>query len=281
MTPSAQNLNVPIVLSPHGTLNLSTGRGLLKSGWDRLLGAGVAQRIDQVIALTETELGEVQSLWSTFGARHDQTRFSVVPNGIHLSEFAHLPSANDFRARYRLDQSPTVLFMGRLQARKGVDVLVKAFQAADVAESRLLVVGPDEGMLSTLRDLADGDPRIAFTGYLSGEARLQALAAGDIFAMPATGEGQSIAALEAMAAGMPVVLSTGCNMDEVADYGAGYVVQASVEAFAGRLRELLLDGDLRRQMAARARRLVEEKYTWDEVAKELERVYQGLVSSRA
>ncbi len=278
VTPVAQDLNVPIVLSPHGTLNLSTGRGFLKSGWDRLLGAGVAQRIDQVIALTETELGEVQSLWSTLGARHDQTRFSLIPNGIHLSEFDLLPSANDIRARYHLDKAPTVLFMGRLQARKGVDVLVNAFRAADVAESRLLIVGPDEGMLSTLRDLAEGDPRIAFTGYLAGEARLQALAAGDIFALPATGEGQPIAALEAMAAGMPVLLSPGCNMDEVAEYGAGYVVQASVEALAGRLRELLSDGELRQSMGARARRLVAEKYAWDEVASELERVYEGLVA---
>ena len=190
--------------------------------------------------MTETELGEVQSLWSAFGARHNQTRFSVIANGVHLSEFASLPSADDFRARYRLGKAPTVLFMGRLQARKGVDVLINAFRAADVAESRLLIVGPDEGMLSTLRDLAAGDPRIAFAGYLSGDARLQALAASDIFALPATGEGQSIAVLEAMAAGMPVALSPGCNMDEVADYGAGFVLPASEEAFAVKLRVLLL-----------------------------------------
>ena len=277
VSPLAQALGKPIALSPHGTLSRATGRGRLKLLWDRLFGADIALRIDQVIALTETGHGEVQSLWSTFGARHDQTRFSVIANGVHLSEFASLPSAKDFRARYHLGKAPTVLFMGRLQARKGVDVLINAFRAADVAESRLLIIGPDEGMLSTLRDLAEGDPRIAFTGYLADEARLQALAASDIFALPATGEGQSIAVLEAMAAGMPVVLSPGCNMDEVADYGAGFVLPASEEAFAVKLRELLLDSDLRREMGAKARRLVEEKYTWNMVAVELERVYQGLI----
>ena len=52
---------------------------------------------------------------------------------------------------------------------------------------------------------------------------------------------------------------------------------ASEEAFAVKLRELLLDSDLRREMGAKARRLVEEKYTWNMVAVELERVYQGLI----
>ena len=54
VSPVAQGLNVPIALSPHGTLNLNTGRGRLKTAWDRLLSAGIAQRINHVIALTET-----------------------------------------------------------------------------------------------------------------------------------------------------------------------------------------------------------------------------------
>ena len=61
--------------------------------------------------------------------------------------------------------------MGRLQARKGVDLLIKAFIAADVADARLLIVGPDEGMLPALQALAGGDSRIVFTGYLDGDGQ--------------------------------------------------------------------------------------------------------------
>ena len=277
VTPVAQRLHVPIVLSPHGTLNLSTGRGFLKSVWDRLLGAGVALRIDHMVALTENERAEAEALWLSFGRRETPTRFSVIPNGVNLNELSNLPNADKFRGRYGLDDAPTVLFMGRLQARKGVDVLIQAFLAAGVKHSRLLIVGPDEGMLPSLQAIAGDDARIVFTGYLEGIDRLASLAASDVFALPATGEGQSMAVLEAMAASLPVVLSPGCNMDEVAGYGAGYVVEATKAAFARKLRELLQDGELLKQMGVRARRLVEERYTWDTVAEALERVYLRLV----
>ncbi len=276
VTPVAQALGIPIVLSPHGTLNMSTGRGRLKTVWDRLLSPAVAQRIDHVIALTETELSEVREIWARFGKRQKPTTFNVIPNGVHLKDFTELPPADLFRRRHGLDNAPTVLFLGRLQARKGVDVLVRAFQRAKVEHARLLIVGPDEGMLSEVQALAAEDSRIVCTGYLGSDERLEALAASDVFALPARGEGLSMAVLEALAAGMPAVISPGCNMPEVEIAAAGFVVEASVEAFAVKLRELLVDVDLRRRMGMAARRLVAESYTWEKVAGELLSVYSQL-----
>ncbi|MDE2635918.1 MAG: glycosyltransferase [Chloroflexota bacterium] len=276
VTPVGAKLRKPIVLSPHGTLALETGRGRFKGVWDRLLSPGVALRIDHVIALTQSELAEAKSLWARFGNRLRPIRFSVIPNGVDLGSFNRRELAAEFRKRYELGDAPAALFMGRLQKRKGADVLIKAFKAANVADSRLLIVGPDEGMLPVLKALADGDPRIIFTGYLEGDARLGALAAGDIFALPATGEGQPIAALEAMAAGAPVLLSPGCNLDEVEEAGAGYVVSATADAFAEKLRLPLIDDASRRRMGERARQLVDERYRWDGVAERLENVYTGL-----
>lgn len=277
VTPVAHRLNLPIALSPHGTLNPRTGRGRLKSAWDRLLSPAIAQRVDQVIALTDAERAEAEALWKSWGMRQKPTRFSVIPNGVDLGEFDRRARATDFRKRYRLGEARTALFMGRLQARKGVDLLIKAFKAADVADARLLIVGPDEGMLPALRSLASGDPRIVFTGYLEGDGRLGALAASDIFALPATGEGQPIAALEAMAAGLPALLSPGCHLDEVEEAGAGFVVEATVDAFADKLGLFLKDQSLVQQMGQRARRLVAQRYAWDEIAERLESVYRSLL----
>ncbi len=276
VTPVAQRLEKPIVLSPHGTLNLDTGRGRLKTVWDRLLSPGLALRVDHVVALSQAERAEAEALWRGFGKRQRPTRFSVIPNGVDLPAFDQRKLAADFRERYNLGDSPTVLYMGRLQKRKGVDVLVEAFTASGVEDASLLIVGPDEGMLPTLRALADGDPRIVFTGYLDGEARLGALAAGDVFALPAIGEGQPMAALEAMAVGMPVVLSPGCNLDEAEAAGAGYVVEASADAVAEKLSLLLGDAALRRKMGQRARQLVMERFSWDGVAEQLEDLYTSL-----
>ena len=277
-TSIAQILNKPIVLSPHGTLALDVGRGRLKAGWDRLFSGRVARRVDHVIALTETELDDAKKLWQTLGQSQMPT-FSVIPNGIHLRHFADLPDDADFRRRYGLGEMPTVLFMGRLQRRKGLDVLIQAFQQANVEHSRLLIAGPDEGMMKVIQALAAGDERIVITGYLSGGERRRALAAGDVFALPAVGEGLSMAALEAMAAGMPVILSPGCNMNEVETVGAGYVAVASADAFAVKLRLLLVDSGRRARMGKAARQLIAQKYTWDIIAKQLESVYSGLLQS--
>lgn len=278
VTPVAGALGIPIVLSPHGTLNMSTGRGRLKAAWDRLLSPAVAGRIDHVIALTETELSEVKEIWGRFGKRQKPATFSVIPNGVHLKDFADLPPARDFRLRYGLADAPTVLFLGRLQARKGVDILVRAFQRAKVEHARLLIVGPDEGMLSQVQALAAGDSRIVCTGYLGSDERLEALAASDVFALPARGEGLSMAVLEALATGMPALISPGCNMPEVETAAAGFVADATVDAVAVKLRELLVDADLRARMGMAARELVAERYTWDIVGKQLESVYRQLLT---
>ena len=276
-TPIAQTLNKPIVLSPHGTLALGVGRSRLKTGWDRLFSGQVTRRIAHVIALTEAERNDAKTLWQALGQSQMPT-FSVIPNGIHLRHFADLPDANDFRRRYGLGEMPTVLFMGRLQRRKGLDVLIQAFQQANVEHSRLLIVGPDEGMMKAIQALAAGDKRIVIAGYLSGEERRRALAAGDVFALPAVGEGLSMAALEAMAAEMPVILSPGCNMNEVETVGAGYVAAASADAFAAKLRLLLVDSGRRTRMGKAAHKLIAQNYTWDTIAIQLESVYQDLLS---
>ena len=90
-----------------------------------------------------------------------------------------------------------------------------------------------------------------------------------------------MAALEAMAAGMPVALSPGCNLDVVEKSGAGYVVDATKDSFAEKLRELLRDDRLRREMGSRGRRLVAERYSPEVVVARLEGVYGSLLDQSA
>lgn len=274
--PIAERLGKLTVLSPHGTLTQATGRSGLKRTWDRLLSPGIAQRIQHVIGLTPQEIETVAELWPTFGRRMIPTLFSVIPNGIDPEDFVQLPAGQAFRARHNLGDGPLVLFMGRLHPRKGVDVLVRAFQQANIAGARLVIAGPDEGMLETLRPLLD--ERTIVTGYLDGNERLAALAAADVFALPATGEGFSMAVLEALGAGLPVILSPGCNFPEAAASGAGLEVAAQVVPLAAALHTLLSDGPRRIAMGQHARQLIHEHYTWDAIAAQLTAVYAAHLS---
>ncbi|MDZ4770833.1 MAG: glycosyltransferase [Chloroflexota bacterium] len=257
---------VPIVLSPHGTLDLTTGRPALKKLWDRAFPV-TAWSVQTVVALTDAERDEARAAWVRFGG--EPPRFRVIPNGVDLEAFAHLPDPAPFRARWGLDDAPVCLFMGRLHPRKGVGVLAQAFlrmTAEHGSDARLLVVGGDEGALAGLRALASADRRIVITGYLDGADRLGALACADLFALPAVGEGQPMAALEAMACGIPAILSPGCNLPAAAQAGAALIVEPQIAPLADALHVLLSDRVRRADMGARARELVASQFTWDKIA---------------
>lgn len=282
VAPVANWLRVPAVVSPHGTLPYGTGRPIIKKTWDQLLGGRLLPRFDRVIALTQTEVEQARAIWYAHGL---PAWCSIVPNGIHLSDFAHLPACEPFRARWKLGSGPVVLFLGRLHERKGLQYLIPAFAYAvtHIPDARLLIVGPDEGMLNTLKaqvseyNLAG---RVIFTGLLTGADKLAALAAADLFALPAVGEGFSMAVLEAMACGLPVLLTPGCNFPEVMDVGAGLVVERDAAALSAGLHTLLANQNRREQMGHAARQMIQVRYTWPQVAAQLVDVYQAVIERR-
>jgi glycosyltransferase involved in cell wall biosynthesis len=281
-TGAAVPVEIPRVISPHGTIPYATGRRWAKRIWDRMFGRRLARRMAQVIALTDTEAAEVRALCSELGATLTEDQVSIVANGVEPVSAIDADARTAFRRRWGLGDDPVVIYLGRLAARKRLPLLVAAFAQAVRAgpKARLLVAGPDEGVLDSLRSQVRDlglQEKVTFTGMLDGEERFIALQASDVFALPATGEGASIAALEALACGLPVVLTEGSNFPEVALAGAGVVVPATVEALAGACRSLIDDGTSRARMGQRGRELIESHYTWPKVAPRVEAVYQAVL----
>ena len=238
-----------------------------------------------MIALTNTEAAEARAHWQTVGVPLAEHAIYTAPNGVHAEDFAALPAGEPFRTRWKLGDGPVVIFLGRLHARKGLHLLIPAFAEAvrQTPDARLLIAGPDEGMLARLQSLVsdhDLTGRVIFTGMISGQDKLAALAAADVFALPAVGEGFSMAVLEAMACALPVLLTPGCNFPEAAGEGAGLVVQREIAPLAKGLRHLLTDDERRASMGRRARELVHERYTWPQVVVQLEAIYQDAVRRR-
>ena len=268
---------VPVVLSPHGTLTYSTGRRLAKRIWDATLGRRIVNLFDHVVCLTPDEGDQVQNLWRLLGQTPRPT--SVIPNGVQPEIFSAELRANlrrKFRERLQIDQKPTLLFMGRLHQRKGVSLLAQAIQQLDNFDMQLLIAGPDEGEGKQLRDVSD--ERIKLLGYLSGEDRLAALAAADGFVLPAVGEGLSMALLEALAAGLPAIITPGCHMPEIVEYGAGWMVQPEIESLQHGISVWLGAQDEWSQMSAAGKQLVREKFSWDRVVSDWTTVYRDLIS---
>lgn len=266
----------PLVLSPHGTLGYGTGRSLLKQGWDRIFSEGMASSMNQVIALTAVERDEIQHLWAQLG--YPLVDVPIIPNGVNLADFQAKPNLDAFRQRYGLlPHHQVILFMGRLHSRKGVELLARAVQQSTHANLRLLIVGPDEGLRPKLEALAQHDTRLILCGYLTGEERLAAYRVANLFALPAIGEGLSMSVLEAMANGVPVLISEGCNLPEVVQANAGHLVAVTVDEIQTALESLLNDPITLANMSQNALKLIEHQFTWERVVARLEGVYAAIV----
>jgi phosphatidylinositol alpha-mannosyltransferase len=203
-----------------------------------------------------------------FVARHFPGDYRIIPNGIDLEHFAaDVPPIEEF-----CDGKVNILFLGRLEKRKGFNYLLKAYGRIKRAfpDSRLVVVGPGTRLrrkymkeVSKMR-LED----VVFAGYASYSELPRYYRTADIFCAPATGEESfGIVLLEAMAAGKPIIASNICGYASVVNDGVeGLLVPTrDEEALACAISSLLNDQALRRQMGARGRATV-EKYRWDHVA---------------
>jgi glycosyltransferase involved in cell wall biosynthesis len=215
----------------------------------------------------------------------DPRRVRVIRSGVDTARFQPRDRVG---ARERLEipnEAHLVLFVGNLEPRKQVDVLLRA--VARLRERlptlRLLVVGSGESagvedqtarlrQLGAELGLADV---VRFTGRLDEEALLDAYAAADVFALPSSSEAQGIVALEAMACGLAVVATAvGGLLGTIDDGRTGFLVPSGdVTALAERLEAVLADAERRATVGAAARREVESHFAWRRTVEQTLKVY--------
>jgi glycosyltransferase involved in cell wall biosynthesis len=209
----------------------------------------------------------------------------VEPLGVDLREFEDLPPRGMFRNRYsQLAGKRIVTFLGRVHPGKGLELLIPAFAKVNRPDAMLVIVGPDsENFKATAESLVRENKienRVVFTGMLRGQDRIAALADSDLFALPSFHENFGIAVIEALAAGVPVIISDEVNVwKEIADAKVGGVVPTKVEPLASELVRWLNDDLLRAAAAARARPFVEEHYNWSRIARRWIDHYRAFASS--
>jgi glycosyltransferase involved in cell wall biosynthesis len=180
-----------------------------------------------------------------------------------------------------------VTYIGRISRGKGVDLLVRAFAstAAMFPEAHLIVAGPDdEGIglgLAPDIDAAGLADRISFVGTVGGFDKRALLQRSDAVVLPSTGESFGLAVAEAMAVGCPVVVSPAVALqDVILSAGAGLVVDREPARIAEALWVILSNPRVAAEMGEAGRRVIDERFTWRQVAADLESVYETVVPSR-
>jgi len=212
-------------------------------------------------------------------------RCRVVPNGIDPQVFQPLPPRDYFRRQHNLGQGIIYLFLGRIDAGKGLDLLLPAFKKLlqVSGDAHLVLAGADErGYADQVRHLAAElglASRLTLTGLITGQDKLAALQDADVFVLPSRSEGLSIAMLEAMYMGLPVVVTDRVGLwRQVEQNRCGLVVPFDEASLAEALQQMATAPD-RREMGQRGRQLVASGYTWDKIARHLVAEIEGGLAS--
>jgi glycosyltransferase involved in cell wall biosynthesis len=216
-----------------------------------------------------------------------QTPGLVVPLGINYDEFAVLPEPGSFRRRYpEIGDKPIILFFGRVNFKKGLDILARAFGA--VARRRpdvhLVIAGPDnEGWGARVHTWLDAEGvlgRTTFTGMLLGPDKFAVLRDANLFVLPSYSENFGLAVVEAMAAGLPVIISDKVNIwREVDSAGAGRVIPCDAPALADQILNFLADPDEACGMGQKGRALVKERFQWPMIGRSLAEAYGRIIDA--
>ena len=215
----------------------------------------------------------------------------VVPFGITDPEKPKRDSAREVEAFYntfpQLRGRRYLLFLARIHAKKGCDLLLEAFAkiASSIPDVDLLIAGPDqEGMQATLQRRTEESgiaSRVHWPGMIDGDVKWGALRACDAFVLTSHSENFGIAVVESLAVGRPVLISNQVNIwPEIESDGVGLVEDDTLEGTERLLRRWFnLHPEERNAMAVRARPSFEKRFTMNRTALAIDQLFSSVSSS--
>ena len=260
----------PFVVAPRGMLGpaaLEFSRSKKRLFWHLLQGA-VVRSAACIHATSEQEYQEVRA----FGLKNP---VAIIPNGIDLPPPPSGPIANDHSER-------TVLSLGRIHPKKGLDRLVRAWAHLErkYPDWRLRIIGPGEvGYDKELRTLAAtlNLHRVSIEGPVYGDAKLAVMRAADIFVVPSLNENFAITVAEALAVGTPVIATKGTPWPALETQGCGWWIDHGVEPLVAALaKAMTMQREALQAMGAKGRAWMARDFSWDRVARDMIDVYRWL-----
>lgn len=206
----------------------------------------------------------------------------VIPNGVDLPEEREPSTTPPWQEEFGPDAS-VVLFLGRIHPKKGLTELVDGWAAASMNDNwRLAIVGWDDGdHVSALQDRIRSqglEERVAVLGPSYGDEKDAAFRHAEGFVLPSHSEGLPVAVLEAWSYELPVLMTRACNLSAGFEAGAAHEVDPTPSSIAEGLQAFArASAAERRAMGENGRALVEDRYTWSQIARSMRAVYRWVL----
>lgn len=271
---AAKRNKIPLVASYHTQLESYTQKMHLRllSGTARRWTSWLHSKADINLCTSPQMVSQVRNL----GIR----RVDLWPKGVDAKTYC--PSAATKKMREKLTDGhvnePLAIYVGRLSNEKNIDDLLPVAQSMSNVRFAIVGSGPAENRLKSMFS----DTNTVFTGYLRGHELASAYASADVFLFPSTTETLGFAGFEAMACGLPVIGANAGGIPDLIDDGkTGFLVPADgiakTKAIIDRLRRLIYEPELRKQMGEAARAKAEQ-YSWKNATQTLVGFYEQAIA---
>ena len=221
---------------------------------------------DEIIVLSK---GVQKYFMETYGR---ETHF--IPNGVNRPE---VRDANLITEKFGLKKDSYILFLGRLVPEKGIRYLVEAFKNVKT-DKKLVIAGGSsdtDSFMAELKELAKGDDRILFTGFVQGAMLDELYSNAYIYTLPSDLEGMPLSLLEAMSYGNCCLVSDIPECAEVVETHAVTFEKGNVNSLKDKLQELCDDSILVREYKLTAMSFICKKYNWDDVVNQTMKLYEN------
>lgn len=277
---AASKSNVPFIYSPRGMLVdtlIKKKNYLLKTFWIKLFEMKNCEASAFVHATSNIEAREIKHL----GVR--PRAIEVIPNGFDMPERESEGEEELRRSRLIGPHRPYIIILGRVSWKKGIDRLIQAMTF--VPSITLVVAGNDDEnytpeLMSLARRLGLED-RIVFTGGVYGNDKFALLRGAELFVLPSYSESFGVVLLEALSCRCPLVMTPEVGIaNDMEKLGAGIITRGIPEEIGRAINLLLSDPERRNRMADVGLSIVSEFYSWDGIARKMEKVYRQILSSQ-
>ncbi|MEM9273355.1 MAG: hormogonium polysaccharide biosynthesis glycosyltransferase HpsP [Cyanobacteria bacterium P01_F01_bin.143] len=273
---------LPYILRPLGTLDPAD---LRKKKQLKQLYAAVLERpnIAKAAAIHFTSEQEAK-VSHRFGTT---TRDLVIPLGVKEVEKKSRDTKFCLSSQFNIpDNKPLVLFMSRIDPKKGLNLLIPALEKLfnEGLEFHFILAGtnPQDPIYEQkIKSQIQNSPLKAhttITGFVTGELKSALLEAADLFVLPSYYENFGIAVAEAMVAGIPVIISDQVHIcQQVSSSESGWVGTTEVESIADLLRSALKNPEERQRRGLQARKYAQLNYSWDAIAQVIVGAYKDIL----
>jgi glycosyltransferase involved in cell wall biosynthesis len=282
------SMDLKFIYSSHGTFmkeayKMMKLKKLKKDFYMSIIGKKILKKAKFIHLLTQEEKEHFLEFYPEF-----ENKIRVIPNGLDLSQFEIDLNKSDLINKYPyLKDKKIILFLSRINRIKGLDILIPAFAKLHNEDKNyhLLIVGKDDGdgyekrVRQWVNEYGLTDA-VTFTGLLTGKDKLMAFYGSDLFVLPSYSENFGVAVVEAMACGVPIVVSDKVGISrEIKQYNAGTIVKTNVDDVYSGIKNVFQNLDEAKDMALNAKKMVHNLYDINKVADEMIKMYEEAIDS--